>query len=171
MEESVFARRIEGRGIFPNLSVRENLVMAERLLHGGLQLSGGEQQMLAIGRALNVIQDFCVGRVGVDVRASVRDDRQGASACVVVRGQHCQQTPCPEGRKCMAVFGSSKAGQVWMECYPQCGKELSPCPEGFLCEGRMCRKACEPSGLDVCEPGFRCLRRFEQQPWMCQPDM
>jgi branched-chain amino acid transport system ATP-binding protein len=66
----------EGRGIFPNLSVRENLVMtarsgpdgdtewtldrvlatfprlAERLGHGGQQLSGGEQQMLAIGRAL-----------------------------------------------------------------------------------------------------------------------
>jgi branched-chain amino acid transport system ATP-binding protein len=66
----------EGRGIFPNLSVRENLVMAarpgvhgardwtlervletfpqlaERLGHGGGQLSGGEQQMLTIGRAL-----------------------------------------------------------------------------------------------------------------------
>jgi len=66
----------EGRGIFPNLSVRENLAMcarpgpdgrrdwtfdrvmltfprlAERLTHGGQQLSGGEQQMLAIGRAL-----------------------------------------------------------------------------------------------------------------------
>jgi branched-chain amino acid transport system ATP-binding protein len=66
----------EGRGIFPNLSVRENLLMSaragvdgqtawtlervldtfprlkERLSHGGQQLSGGEQQMLAIGRAL-----------------------------------------------------------------------------------------------------------------------
>ncbi len=66
----------EGRGIFPNLTVRENLVMsaragvdgqrawseervlatfprlAERLAHGGGQLSGGEQQMLSIGRAL-----------------------------------------------------------------------------------------------------------------------
>lgn len=66
----------EGRGIFPNLSVRENLSMAarpgrdgqrewtvervldtfprlgERLDHGGQQLSGGEQQMLTIGRAL-----------------------------------------------------------------------------------------------------------------------
>ncbi|MBL8316692.1 MAG: ABC transporter ATP-binding protein [Rubrivivax sp.] len=66
----------EGRGIFPNLSVRENLTMAarwgrdgradwpfervmetfprlqERLAHPGAQLSGGEQQMLSIGRAL-----------------------------------------------------------------------------------------------------------------------
>ena len=66
----------EGRGIFGNLSVTENLKMAaragtrgqrdwtydrvletfprlkERLGHGGQQLSGGEQQMLTIGRAL-----------------------------------------------------------------------------------------------------------------------
>ncbi len=65
----------EGRGVFPNLSVRENLLMAarrgdgadawtlervlqtfprlaERLSNQGHQLSGGEQQMMAIGRAL-----------------------------------------------------------------------------------------------------------------------
>lgn len=66
----------EGRQIFPNLSVRENLVataanysasdepwtldgvldffprLRERLDNQGAQLSGGEQQMLAIGRAL-----------------------------------------------------------------------------------------------------------------------
>ncbi|WP_440588830.1 ABC transporter ATP-binding protein [Ferrovibrio plantarum] len=66
----------EGRQIFPNLSVRENLVataanrqglkapwtydkvvalfprLAERAGNMGNQLSGGEQQMLAIGRAL-----------------------------------------------------------------------------------------------------------------------
>ena len=66
----------EGRGIFPNLTVRENLLMSERagidgardwtfdrvmqtfprleerLAFGGQQLSGGEQQMLSIGRAL-----------------------------------------------------------------------------------------------------------------------
>jgi branched-chain amino acid transport system ATP-binding protein len=66
----------EGRQIFPNLSVRENLVawasnrsaaaepwtlarvfeffprLAERQQHMGNQLSGGEQQMLAIGRVL-----------------------------------------------------------------------------------------------------------------------
>jgi len=74
----------EGRGIFPNLSVRENLLMAarpglrgqtdwscervletfprlaERLHHGGNQLSGGEQQMLAIGRALMTNPDLIV---------------------------------------------------------------------------------------------------------------
>jgi len=72
----------EGRGIFGNLSVHENLVMAaragvqgqqdwtyqrvldtfprlgERLSHGGQQLSGGEQQMLSIGRALMTNPDM-----------------------------------------------------------------------------------------------------------------
>jgi branched-chain amino acid transport system ATP-binding protein len=61
----------EGRQVFPNLTVRENLVatarkgpwtlervfelfsnLKERSGHYGNQLSGGEQQMLAIGRAL-----------------------------------------------------------------------------------------------------------------------
>ncbi len=66
----------EGRGIFANLTVRENLLLGERnrhaagrrwtlacvldlfpkltprLAHFGAQLSGGEQQMLSIGRAL-----------------------------------------------------------------------------------------------------------------------
>lgn len=66
----------EGRGVFPNLTVRENLLMAaragtdgrsdwtysrvmetfprlaERLSNLGSELSGGEQQMLSIGRAL-----------------------------------------------------------------------------------------------------------------------
>lgn len=66
----------EGRQIFPNLSVKENLLafaanrngsaapwhleavldlfprLTQRLRHMGNQLSGGEQQMLAIGRAL-----------------------------------------------------------------------------------------------------------------------
>ncbi len=66
----------EGRGVFPNLTVRENLIMAarrgkdgqntwtcekvldtfprlqERFSNLGAQLSGGEQQMLSIGRVL-----------------------------------------------------------------------------------------------------------------------
>ena len=72
----------EGRGIFASLSVVENLVMAmrpsvsgsrkwtidrvfevfprlhQRRMNGGHQLSGGEQQMLAIGRALMTNPDL-----------------------------------------------------------------------------------------------------------------
>jgi branched-chain amino acid transport system ATP-binding protein len=74
----------EGRGVFGNLTVRENLVMAsrpgrddrndwtlERVLHTfprlaerltnlGNQLSGGEQQMLSIGRALMTHPDLII---------------------------------------------------------------------------------------------------------------
>ena len=74
----------EGRGVFPNLSVRENLVMAarpalsnqrgwtyervmetfprlqERVGNLGSQLSGGEQQMLSIGRALMTQPDLII---------------------------------------------------------------------------------------------------------------
>jgi branched-chain amino acid transport system ATP-binding protein len=74
----------EGRGVFPNLTVRENLVMAarrgpdgrndwsfdrvlatfprlqERLHNLGAALSGGEQQMLSIGRALMTHPDLII---------------------------------------------------------------------------------------------------------------
>ena len=74
----------EGRHIFPNLTVRENILMsairrpdrkepwtfervldffprlAERLTNGGNQLSGGEQQMLAIARALMTNPDLLI---------------------------------------------------------------------------------------------------------------
>ena len=74
----------EGRGVFANLSVEENLVMAartgsggrrdftlqrvlqlfprlaQRLDQGGQQLSGGEQQMLSIGRALMTNPDALI---------------------------------------------------------------------------------------------------------------
>ena len=74
----------EGRGVFPNLSVRENLVMAakngrdgqnnwplqrimdtfprlqERINNMGSDLSGGEQQMLSISRALMTNPDLII---------------------------------------------------------------------------------------------------------------
>ena len=95
----------EGRGIFPNLTVRENLVMAaragsdgrrdwtfervlatfprlaERLGYGGWKLSGGEQQMLTIGRALMTNPDLHdSGRGDRRAGAAHCDARSGASS-------------------------------------------------------------------------------------------
>ena len=102
----------EGRGIFPNLSVRENLVMAaragpwsfarvletfprlaERISHGGSQLSGGEQQMLTIGRALMTNPELLIldeateglaPRIARDIWAIVRRVRESGIATVIV---------------------------------------------------------------------------------------
>ena len=102
----------EGRGIFPNLSVRENLVMAarpgawdlketlktfprlaERLGHGGGQLSGGEQQMLTIGRALMTNPELLIldeateglaPRIARDIWRIVRRVRESGIATIIV---------------------------------------------------------------------------------------
>ena len=107
----------EGREIFPNLSVRENLVMTaragpdgrrdwtyervldvfprlrERLNHGGQQLSGGEQQMLAIGRALltnpllMILDEATEGlapRVASDIWRVIADIRAAGISTLIV---------------------------------------------------------------------------------------
>ena len=111
----------EGRGIFPNLSVRENLQMAaragvdgqrdwtfervmqtfprlaERINNGGGQLSGGEQQMLTIGRALMTNPDLLIldeateGLAPLIVREIwrvIREIRDSGIATVIVDKNH-----------------------------------------------------------------------------------
>jgi branched-chain amino acid transport system ATP-binding protein len=115
----------EGRGIFPNLSVRENLVMAaragpdgrrdwtlervlatfprlaERLGHGGGQLSGGEQQMLTIGRALMTNPDLLIldeateglaPLIAREIWAILRAIRESGIAAVIVDKNHAAVT-------------------------------------------------------------------------------
>ena len=111
----------EGRGIFPNLSVREHLVMAarpgrslrqewrfervlatfprlaERLDHGGNQLSGGEQQMLTIGRALMTNPDLLIldeateglaPIISREIWAIIRMIRETGMAAIIVDKNH-----------------------------------------------------------------------------------
>jgi branched-chain amino acid transport system ATP-binding protein len=115
----------EGRGIFPNLSVRENLLMAaragvdgqcdwtfERVMHtfprlgerinnGGGQLSGGEQQMHTIGRALMTNPDLLIldeateGLAPLIVREIwrvIREIRDSGIATVIVDKNHAAVT-------------------------------------------------------------------------------
>jgi len=104
----------EGRRIFPNLTVRENLVatasakpdgwtldkahalfprLAERSSSSGSQLSGGEQQMLAIARALMtnpqlLILDEATEGLAPLVRAEIWDCltrlKQGGQSILVI---------------------------------------------------------------------------------------
>ena len=111
----------EGRGIFPNLSVRENLQMAaragvdgqrewtfdrvmatfprlgERINNGGWQLSGGEQQMLTIGRALMTNPDLLIldeateglaPLIAMEIWRIVKEIRKTGIATVIVDKNH-----------------------------------------------------------------------------------
>lgn len=107
----------EDRGVFPNLTVKENLTfaartgssgradwtldriyslfprLAERRQHGGNQLSGGEQKMLAIGRALMTNPDIILldeateglaPKIRDEIWETVRQIRAAGIAAVVI---------------------------------------------------------------------------------------
>lgn len=115
----------EGRGIFPNLTVHENLVMAaragpdgrrdwtyERVLatfprlaarrgNGGWRLSGGEQQMLTIGRALMTNPDLLIldeateglaPQIARDIWRIVGEIRENGIATLIVDKNHAALT-------------------------------------------------------------------------------
>jgi branched-chain amino acid transport system ATP-binding protein len=115
----------EGRGIFASLTVREHLVMAarpgrdgradwtlarvletfprlaERLDHGGARLSGGEQQMLTIGRALMTNPELLIldeateglaPLIAREIWSMLRRLRASGMAAVIVDKNHAAAT-------------------------------------------------------------------------------
>ena len=108
----------QGRRILPNLSIRENLMLGaatrrpgrwslrtvfdlfpaleERASSGGMMLSGGQQQMLAIGRALMANPDLLLldepseglSPVLVDGLVSALDEIRQAGTGILVVEQH-----------------------------------------------------------------------------------
>lgn len=148
----------EGRGIFPNLSVRENLVMAarcgvdgrrdwdlarvldafprlrERLSHGGAQLSGGEQQMLTIGRALLTNPDVLIldeateglaPLIAREIWKLIASLRGTGVACVIVDKNHAAITEIADRnvilvKGSVAFDGSSAALRAQPELLQRC---------------------------------------------------
>jgi len=113
----------------------------------------------------------CEGRTCPEGQRCIRDDRADASVCAVVYGQDCQHSPCAEGKKCLALFAAKTQMSAWMECLPECGKDLPPCAPGLVCHYDACHRPCEPDGPNVCDPGFRCQRANDTLPWLCHADM
>ena len=136
----------EGRGIFANLSVREHLVMAarpggngragwtlarvletfprlaERLDFGGARLSGGEQQMLTIGRALMTNPELLIldeateglaPLIAREIWAILREIRTSGIAAVIVDKNHAAVTAIADRAtilvKGRAVFAGASA--------------------------------------------------------------
>ena len=133
----------EGRGMYPTLSGRENLEMAarpapdgrrdwtcdrvletfprlaERLSNGGAQLSGGEQQMLTIGRALLtnpsllILDEATEGLaplIAKEIWRIVREIRSSGIATVIVDKNYAHVTALTD-RNVVLV-----KGQVAYEC-------------------------------------------------------
>lgn len=95
----------------------------------------------------------------------------GVSACAVVYGSQCQQTPCPDGRECEVLSESHRPSVVWMECAVRCGgDEDPPCPNGLACNSVRCKPPCDPEKPDACAEGYRCKQRRPGNPWVCEAD-
>ncbi|PWG61055.1 ABC transporter ATP-binding protein [Sediminicurvatus halobius] len=108
----------EGRRIFPNLSARENLIaaarpgpwglarvfelfprLAERRDAPGNRLSGGEQQMLAIGRALMTNPELLI----------LDEATEGLAPAVRADIRHCLQRLRAAGHSLLVIDGDVEA--------------------------------------------------------------
>lgn len=95
---------------------------------------------------------------------------EGTSVCAQVYGTQCQQSLCPEGRKCEVRIEPTLPGKVWMECVERCGEGFGPCAEGMICDGWQCKPSCNPQDPTSCGDGYSCKQRRPDKPYACQPD-
>jgi hypothetical protein len=118
----------------------------------------------------------CLGRRCPEGQQCVQFDTRvpqphTVSACSVVHGTHCQESPCPEGQRCFhQEEPSDRPGEVWMSCVQDCDSGKPACPEGTACDVFFCRELCDPDVADSCGPHRVCARRAPDLPWMCRPD-
>jgi hypothetical protein len=97
-------------------------------------------------------------------------DDEGASACAVVHGTECQQSPCPDSQECRTYFSSRHPGEAWMQCIHPCDPKNPMCPDGLVCARHRCQQPCEPWKPGTCGTGYRCEQRKPDAPWICEPD-
>lgn len=95
---------------------------------------------------------------------------EGVSTCARIHGPNCQQSACPENRKCSVMREPPHPGKVWMECEEPCGERFPPCGAGKVCADWRCLPACDPESPDVCGEGYRCRQRSYRRPFACHPD-
>ncbi len=116
----------------------------------------------------------CLGRSCPEGQQCVRFDARGSqavSACSVVHGTNCQESPCPEGQWCFHQEDeANRPGEVWMSCVQDCGEGKPSCPEGMACDVSFCRERCAPQEANTCGPHRVCTRRAPDRPWLCLPD-
>jgi branched-chain amino acid transport system ATP-binding protein len=122
---------LEGRLIFPTLTVRENLVataanrtkrhpawtldrvmtllprLRERAIQRGATLSGGEQQMLAIGRALMTNPQLLI----------LDEATEGLAPLIRTEIWHCLRTLKAEGHSILVVDKSLAALKLLADCH------------------------------------------------------
>lgn len=104
------------------------------------------------------------------IQLNNRAASRNGSTCVVVHGDNCQQSACPEGLLCQVFDVPRRPGEAWMGCRQRCGEGRPACAEGLLCRYGYCRQPCDPQASGGCGSGEKCDRYAPEEPWVCQPD-
>lgn len=109
----------------------------------------------------------CEGRACPEGKQCVRY-ASGMSVCAHIRGENCQDEPCPQGQRCNKSYSPNHKDWVSMECVTPCGGENPPCSDELFCHQGECRRPCVPDAADVCGPSERCAFDPVQRAGFCQ---
>ena len=94
--------------------------------------------------------------------------RDRISACMPVRGDNCQVSPCPSGQKCTFSYSPGEE-QIAMECIQPCDEAHPSCTQGSICFRSVCRRTCDSSKDNSCGPGQQCVLHPDDDLSLCHP--
>lgn len=92
---------------------------------------------------------------------------KGSSVCARIWGENCQRQGCPKGATCRVSYLPGRPGEVAMECTRRCGENHPSCPEGTVCEQKVCRRPCDAKDAKACGPHERCSYFPGTPRWLC----